>query len=121
LLIPLFIDSSCVADNSPENLIFTRISGLSDDERAAFFNLSYVVPGFDTSEVQLSEKQVALAIFQTNAIAAGGGVGIFPTVARLNHGCSSAFNAIYSWRSSEGVLVVHALKYIQRGTVCDSL
>jgi hypothetical protein len=38
-----------------------------------------------------------LAKAQTNAIAAGDMVGIFPKTARLNHGCSSAFNAAYNW------------------------
>jgi len=39
--------------------------------------------------------------FQTNAVAAGDGVGIFPTMARINHGCSSAFNAVYTWREKD--------------------
>ena len=61
----------------------------------------------------LSESEKALAIFQTNGIQAGDKIGLFPRTARLNHGCSSAFNAIYSWREKEGVLVVHALKSIK--------
>jgi hypothetical protein len=36
-------------------------------------------------------------------------------MARLNHGCSAAINAVYSWREDEQVLVVHALKPIPRG------
>ena len=61
---------------------------------------------------------MALAIFETNAIGADDdGTAIFPTTARLNHGCSAAFNAVYSWRPSEGALVVHALKDIKEGEV----
>lgn len=61
--------------------------------------------------------EVALAIFQTNAVAAGDGVGIFPRMARLNHGCSSAFNVVYTWREWEKALVVYALKNIRKGEV----
>lgn len=60
-------------------------------------------------------KEVHLAIFETNAVAAGPNVGLFPMMARLNHGCSGAFNSVYSWREREGVLVVHALKDIKEG------
>lgn len=38
-------------------------------------------------------------------------------MARLNHGCSHAFNVVYAWRDYEGVLVVHALKPIKEGQV----
>ena len=62
-------------------------------------------------------KQLPLAIFQTNAVAAGQGVGLFPRMARLNHACSHAFNSIYSWRDDEGILVVYALKDIKQGEV----
>lgn len=61
--------------------------------------------------------EVALAIFQTNAVAADSGVGIFPRMARLNHGCSSAFNVVYTWREREGALAIHALKPIKKGQV----
>lgn len=60
---------------------------------------------------------MALAIFQTNAVAAGADVGLFPRMARLNHGCSRAFNVVYSWRDQEGVLVVYALRTIKKGAV----
>jgi len=62
-------------------------------------------------------NEVALAIFQTNAVSAGDGVGIFPRMARLNHGCSRAFNSVYSYREKEGELVVHALKGIKKDEV----
>lgn len=65
-----------------------------------------------------SPDEVALAIFQTNAVSAGQNVGIFPRMARLNHGCSSAFNVVYTWREDEGgYLIVHALKNIPKGRV----
>ena len=60
-------------------------------------------------------KELQLAIFETNAVAAGSNVGLFPMMARLNHGCSGTFNSVYSWREREGVLVVHALKDIKKG------
>ena len=60
-------------------------------------------------------KELQLAIFETNSVAAGSSVGLFPTMARLNHGCSGAFNSVYSWREREAVLVVHALKDIKKG------
>ena len=53
--------------------------------------------------------------------AAGSDTGIFPIVARLNHGCSAAFNAVYSWRDKAGQLVVHAIKHIHAGEVHLSL
>uniref|UniRef100_A0A8H8CH42 SET domain-containing protein n=1 Tax=Psilocybe cubensis TaxID=181762 RepID=A0A8H8CH42_PSICU len=60
--------------------------------------------------------RLALAIFETNAVSAGKDtVGIFPTMARLNHGCSSAFNVVYSWRNEHEGLFVHALKDIKKG------
>lgn len=87
---------------------------MNPSERDAFLNLSYVhFPSHLNPEDH--PEEVALAIFQTNAVSAGDAVGIFPRMARLNHGCSSAFNAVYSWRESEGVLVVHALKDIHKG------
>ena len=68
-------------------------------------------------------EALALAIFQTNSIAAGNGqAGIFPRVARLNHGCSKAFNSVYWWRADEGeegLIVVHALKGIKEGEVTN--
>ena len=85
-------------------------------DRQAFFNLSYVNLPPDV-DPDVDEADVALAIFQTNAVAAGEGVGIFPRMARLNHGCSGAFNVVYTWREKEGVLVLHALKHITKGQV----
>lgn len=62
-------------------------------------------------------EEVALAIFETNAVASGENVGIFPRIARLNHGCSSAFNVVYSWREKEEALFLFALRDISKGDV----
>jgi len=71
-------------------------------------NLSKDDPDYDA--------QVALAIIETNGIAAGvRGVGVFPNVSRMNHGCSKAFNAVYSWREKERRLVVYAIRPIKQG------
>jgi hypothetical protein len=93
-----------------------ELENLSQQEREAFLNLSYVnfPKGLEPNE---NPEEVALAIFQTNAVSAGEGVGIFPRMARLNHGCSSAFNVVYSWRDATKFLIVHALKDIRRGQV----
>ena len=90
---------------------------LSKSERVALFNLSYVRFPPNVSEGDPDyDAQVALAITQTNGISAGArGVGVFPSVSRMNHGCSSAFNAVYSWREKEQKLVVHAIRPIKRG------
>lgn len=66
---------------------------------------------------QVYPEEVTLAIFTTNAVAAGEEVGIFPRMARLNHGCSSAFNVVYSWRESEKALFLFALRDIRKGDV----
>jgi hypothetical protein len=97
-------------ETSPSQLISDLVQQLSPDQIASFHNLSHVeLPG------NISPEQRQLAIFQTNAVGAGSNVGLFPTMARLNHGCSGAFNSVYSWREREGVLVVHALKDINKG------
>ncbi|KAK7056643.1 hypothetical protein VNI00_002360 [Paramarasmius palmivorus] len=111
---PLFVVPTQISV-SPVDLIFSNLQRLDTSAREAFFNLSYVnLPsGVDP---QVNTGEVALAIFQTNAVAAGnGGVGIFPRMARLNHGCSGAFNVVYTWRENEGAIVVHALKRIKKG------
>jgi hypothetical protein len=96
-------------------LITGSVNQLSSTERDTFYSLSYVnlppVPPED------HHAEMALAIFQTNAVAAGERVGVFPRMARLNHGCSRAFNVVYNWRERDGELVVHALKNITKGQV----
>lgn len=99
---------------SPSQLILGLVQRLSPEQVASFYNLSHVDLPQDLSP-EKSTEQLALAIFQTNAVAAGPNVGLFPTMARLNHGCSRAFNSVYSWREREGVLVVHALKDVRKG------
>ncbi|KAK0464306.1 uncharacterized protein EV420DRAFT_1036375 [Desarmillaria tabescens] len=110
---PLFIVPYSTSD-SPAALISHHVKSLKDLGYHAFFNLSYVNFPKDM-DPEAHRDEVALAIFETNAVAAGEGIGIFPRMARLNHGCSSAFNVVYSWRPAEGEIVVHALQNISRG------
>ncbi|KAL1742041.1 hypothetical protein HDZ31DRAFT_44110, partial [Schizophyllum fasciatum] len=109
---PLFRVPFSTAD--PKGIIAAGLRNASPEGRAAFLNLSYVgLPGdFDPAA---DPDTHALAIFQTNAVSAGGQVGIFPRMARLNHGCVRAFNSVYSWRENEGALVVLALRPIAKG------
>ncbi|KAF5362840.1 hypothetical protein D9758_007114 [Tetrapyrgos nigripes] len=110
---PLFVVPPQISV-SPTTLIAQNLQRLSPAGYESFFNLSYVhLPENVDPDVDINE--VALAIFQTNAVSAGNDVGIFPRMARLNHGCSSAFNSVYMWREKEGVLAVHALKDIKKG------
>ncbi|KAI3603049.1 set domain-containing protein 5 [Moniliophthora roreri] len=111
---PLFVVPTQIS-MSPVALISSNLQRMDARDREAFFNLSYVnlPPGIDP---EVDTGEVALAIFQTNAVAAGNGaVGIFPRMARLNHGCSRAFNVVYTWRDHEGALVIHAFKHIRKG------
>lgn len=98
------------------------MSALANSSRAgqdAFFNLSYV--NFPKHlDPRKHHDEVALAIFQTNAVAAGEKVGIFPRMARLNHGCAAAFNVVYNWRESEKALFIRAIKSIRNGEVCPT-
>ncbi|GLB38298.1 putative this enzyme is required for electron transfer from NADP to cytochrome P450 in microsomes [Lyophyllum shimeji] len=100
---------------SPATYIANLLREASPADREAVLNLSYVNFPKDL-DPETHPGEVALAIFQTNAVSAGSrGVGIFPRMARMNHGCSSAFNAVYTWRDKQQVLVVHALKKILKG------
>jgi len=98
---------------SPSQLILGLVQRLSPEQADSFYNLSHVNLPQDLSPEE-STEHLPLAIFQTNAVAAGLNVGLFPTMARLNHGCSYAFNSVYSWREREGVLVIHAMKDIKK-------
>ena len=102
---------------SPTAAVHRGLSKLNPEQLNNFHNLSYIEPtgGFNLEEEH--GHQVALAIFQTNAVSAGGASGLFPRMARLNHGCAGAFTAVYSWREGEGVIVVHAIKPIKKGEV----
>lgn len=107
---------------SPGPLLLTLLARLTPTERKRYYDLSYVnFPSGLKPDSPEYHEALALAIFQTNSIAAGNGqAGIFPNVARLNHGCSKAFNSVYSWRANEGkrgLIVVHALKAIKEGEV----
>ncbi|KAI0356426.1 SET domain-containing protein [Trametes cingulata] len=113
---PLFVVPHKVT-MSPGALLLSSLATLSPAQRASFYNLSYVNFPVGVQEgTPRYQEELALAIFQTNAVSAGSqGVGIFPRMARLNHGCSSAFNVVYTWRDDESVLVVHALKPVREG------
>ncbi|TDL17705.1 SET domain-containing protein, partial [Rickenella mellea] len=100
---------------SPISLIRKKLSGLSPSKKQEFFDLSHIPPQSHFPESSEMSDEIMLSKLQTNAIAAGDAVGIFPRTARLNHGCSASFNSVYSWREREGVLVVHALKAIAPG------
>ena len=100
-----------IVSSAPAQLIWRKVQNLAPVDREAYMHLSKGV------DPQTQPAQVALAIFQTNAVSAGNGVGIFPRMARLNHGCAGSFNSVYSWREKEQVLVVHALKNISKGQV----
>ena len=101
----------------PAELMGKVLPTLSKSELAALFNLSYVrLPPNISKDDPDYDAQVALAITQTNGIGAGArGVGVFPNISRMNHGCSRAFNAVYSWREKEQKMVVYAISPIKQG------
>ncbi|EAU85929.2 hypothetical protein CC1G_02952 [Coprinopsis cinerea okayama7 len=111
---PLFLVPPTI-NTSPTEFIWEKVENLTENKKQAFFNLSFVGLA-QNKNPEKDKKHLALAIFETNAVSAGSSVGIFPRMARLNHGCSSAFNAVYSWRGQEGVLLIHAIKDIARGS-----
>ncbi|KAJ7366577.1 hypothetical protein DFH08DRAFT_834857 [Mycena albidolilacea] len=110
---PLFTVPTSTSE-SPTALISRLLAAADPVGRAAFLKLSYVhfPEGLDPES---NPAEVALAIFQTNAVAAGDQAGVFPRMARLNHGCSRAFNVVYTWREREQQLFVHALRNISWG------
>ena len=112
-------NDNLVTTSSPGAILLSSLAALSPQRRAAFYNLSYVhLPAGLTEGTEDYNDALALAIFQTNAVSAGNdAVGIFPKMARLNHACAGAFNAVYTWREEEGELVVYALKPIKSGEV----
>ncbi|KAF8208655.1 hypothetical protein K438DRAFT_2068491 [Mycena galopus ATCC 62051] len=104
------------SSQSPAAFVSRLLDSVAPEGRDAFLNLSYVHVHFpDGLDPETHPAEVALAIFQTNAVAAGDRAGIFPRMARLNHGCSSAFNVVYTWREREQQLFVHALRNISKG------
>ncbi|KAH8104497.1 hypothetical protein BXZ70DRAFT_590873 [Cristinia sonorae] len=112
---PLFLVPNKV-HTSPGALLLSKLSTLSPRQRQQYYNLSYVHMPTNLEEGSPEYNEaLALAIFQTNSIAADSNSGIFPRTARLNHGCSKAFNTIYTWRENEGALVLHALRQVKKG------
>ncbi|KAI0345732.1 hypothetical protein BDW22DRAFT_908849 [Trametopsis cervina] len=113
---PLFILPSQITHTSPGAYILHLLAALTPDQQASFYDLSYVnMPQNVVLGTPEYNDELALAIVQTNAVAAAGGTGIFPRMARLNHACSSAFNSVYSYREDENAIMVYALKAIKRG------
>jgi hypothetical protein len=103
---PLFVVPP-TTKQSPKDIIISLVSQLSPEQRDQFNALSHHAHAIAKND------EIPLAKFQTNAISAGDKVGIFPKTARLNHGCSSAFNVAYSWRNDEQVLgMTYPLSYI---------
>jgi len=110
---PLFTVPHTIS-SAPAQFVWNKVQNLTLVDRESYMNLSYVgLPEWVDPRTQ--HEEVGLAIFQTNAVSAGDSVGIFPHMARLNHGCAGSFNSVYSWREKEEVLVVHALKSIRQG------
>ncbi|KAJ7070024.1 hypothetical protein C8F01DRAFT_976975, partial [Mycena amicta] len=116
---PLFVVPQSTTE-SPTALIWRLLQGASPEGQFAFWDLSYVNLPQDV-DPKTQRAHVALAVFNTNAVAAGENVAIFPGMARLNHGCSSAFNVVYTWRKNEEALYVHALKNISKGQTLQEL
>lgn len=105
-----------IVKTSPADFILEQVKKLGRKERKAFLSLSYV--NFPSHlDARVYPEEVALAIFKSNSVIAGETVGIFPRMARMNHGCSSAFNAVYSWREKEEALFTFALRNISKGDV----
>ncbi|KAF6757576.1 hypothetical protein DFP72DRAFT_891568 [Ephemerocybe angulata] len=110
---PLFTVPPTI-QTSPVEFIKEKLVLTSEPQRWAFFNLSYV--NFPKDKDPLRDvDHLAFAIFETNAVQAGKEIGVFPRMARLNHGCSSGFNTVYSYRETEGTLYIHAIKPIAVG------
>ncbi|KZS89515.1 hypothetical protein SISNIDRAFT_479733 [Sistotremastrum niveocremeum HHB9708] len=125
-------------DGDPEELVLAALSILSFNARSQFINLSHHSHSkYDpnTDDELGIDGPTALSILQTNAISARpGNLGIFPQIARLNHGCGGAFNAVYNFRppipkpeaetstdeeqepEDVGFMVLHALKPIPANT-----
>jgi len=112
---PFFIIPASISED-PIKLLNRHLNSLTQDQRNEYFDLSHHAHAGQNSNENDYLNQKTLSIFQTNAIStAGGEVGLFPKTARLNHGCVSSFNCVYTWREHEGVLVTHALKPIRVG------
>ncbi|MBW0486540.1 hypothetical protein O181_026255 [Austropuccinia psidii MF-1] len=93
--------------------IYQIIQGLSGEDRSRFLSLSNAWENADNQANLLSKYT---GILQTNGISAGVGfTAIFPSIARLNHACVGAVNALSNWRLNERVQVVHVTKRIRAG------
>lgn len=105
--VPLFV----VQTSSDANLnvhLKKVLSSLNASQRETYYNLSKPASSGDPDVTEL--------VFRVNSVAVGdGSAGVFPTIARVNHGCARSFNSVYHWKAEEGVGVLHALKPIKKG------
>ncbi|KAF8329556.1 uncharacterized protein EI90DRAFT_3290235 [Cantharellus anzutake] len=96
-------------------LLFEKLSSLSDADRAEYFSLWNTVTGFpeDISQEQRL-RGLALNIFESNAIRGSDrSAAVYKNAARINHSCRP--NAVYHYRSDLGVLTIQAVEDIPTG------
>lgn len=87
------------------------VDAISGEDRSRFLSLSNSWENRTFNGVEMNKHA---GILQTNGIKSGHGfMAIFPSIARINHACTGAVNAVYSWREHEGVQVVHVTKPIE--------
>lgn len=111
-----------LVQGDPVDYIHSRWNALDSSQRAVFDALSYTELNLNPAGLHLvataRERRRPFAVFATNAVGAGTAhVGLFPRMARLNHACGASFNAVYAWQEEAGMLVVHAIRDIPKGTV----
>ncbi|KAG8877453.1 hypothetical protein FRB97_003384 [Tulasnella sp. 331] len=116
---PILTITRDASDAAVESII-TQIGNMTDSNLSAFFSLYYpsTVLMADGTQKPINPEEIdmPLAIVQANSLAIEGGMqAVFPKAARINHGCSAAFNAVHSWRADEKKLYVHALRDIKAG------
>ncbi|KAK1220594.1 hypothetical protein PQX77_016646 [Marasmius sp. AFHP31] len=112
----------------PESLLTPILQNLTSAQSKALFSLSYTRLKTEKDEkVNLDTKTqtprerylLAEGIVTNNAVGiirdGQRTLGVFPRMARLNHGCASAYNLAYGWRAEEEELRVYALKEIKEG------
>ncbi|KIJ54846.1 hypothetical protein M422DRAFT_24744 [Sphaerobolus stellatus SS14] len=106
---PLFsVQVGALFNTSVEDHLTKVLQSLNATQRDTFYEL------YKPSKARANTSNVE-AIFHANSVIVGMGSGIIPTIARINHGCASAFNSVYHYRADEEVGVVHALKPIKKG------
>jgi hypothetical protein len=112
---PLSGSRTRTASADPAALIASAVAALPPAQQTEFYALSYAGLSPRGVAPHVFAARLPLAIFETNAVAAGSAIGLFPRMARMNHACAGAANAVYAWREDERVLVTHALRAIDAG------